>query len=130
MKNKTPLVIMEQTVMILVFAFAAAICMQVFVYSDKLSRLNQQRDNAIIMAQNTAEMLKSSGGEAEYTIYYDLNWQPVSEQENAAYRLETIYTESDNSKLWAADIKVYGSGNDLLFELPVAGQRWEVREDG
>jgi len=130
MKNKTPLVIMEQTVMILVFAFAAAVCMQVFVYSDKLSHHNQQRDNAVTVAQNTAEMLKYSGGEAEYTIYYDLNWQPVSEQENAAYRLETIYTESDNPKLWAAEIKVYGSDNELLFELPVAGQRWEVSAVG
>ena len=126
MKNKTPLVIMEQTVMILVFAFAAAVCMQVFVYSDKLSNHNQQRDNAVIVAQNAAEMLKYSGGESGDTLYYDLNWQPVSEQENAAYRLETIYNESDDPNLWTVAIKVYGSGNDLLFELPVAGQRWEV----
>ena len=130
MKNKTPLVIMEQTIMILVFAFAAAICMQVFVYSDKLSRLNQQRDNAIIMAQNTAEMLKYSGGEAETPIYYDQNWQPVSEQENAAYQLEIIHTKNENHLLWTATIKVSRSDNTMLFELPVAGQRWEVSVDG
>jgi len=130
MKNKTPLVIMEQTVMILVFAFAAAVCMQIFVCSDKLTRHNQQRDNAIIMAQNTAEMLKCSGGEAETPIYYDQNWQPVSGQKNAAYQLEIIHTENEDPLLWTAIVKISRSDNELLFELPVAGQRWEVSAVG
>ena len=130
MKNKTPLIIMEQTVMILVFAFAAAVCMQIFVCSDKLTRHNQQRDNAIIMAQNTAEMLKSSDKKIEHPIYYDENWHPIAEMQNADYQLAVIYTESDNPKLWTAEIKVYGSDNELLFELPVAGQRWEVSAVG
>ena len=130
MKNKTPLVIMEQTIMILVFALAAAVCMQVFVYSDKLTRLNQQRDNAVITAQNTAEMLKYSGGEAEFSIYYDQNWQPVSEQKNAVYQLEIIHTENEDPLLWKAIIKISRSDNTMLFELPVAGQRWEVPADG
>jgi len=130
MKNKTPLVIMEQTIMILVFALAAAVCMRVFVYSDKLSHQNEQRDNAIIMAQNTAEMLKYSGGEAESPIYYDQNWQPVSEQKDAVYKLEIIHTENEDPLLWTATIKINHSDNTVLVELPVAGQRWEVRQYG
>ena len=130
MKSKTPLVIMEQTIMILVFALAAAVCMRVFVYSDKLSRQNEQRDNAIIMAQNAAEMLKYSGGKAESPTYYDRNWQSVSEQKNAAYRLEIIHTENEAHLLWAATIKVSRSDSTTLFELPVAGQRWEVSANG
>lgn len=34
MRSKAPLVLMEQLVMVLVFALAAALCVQVFVLSD------------------------------------------------------------------------------------------------
>ena len=34
MRSKTPLALMEQMVMVLVFALAAALCLQVFVVSD------------------------------------------------------------------------------------------------
>ena len=130
MKNKTPLVIMEQTVMILVFALAAAVCMQVFVYSDKLSRYNRQRDDAVIIAQNAAEMLKLSDGELYAPIYYDEDGQPIPEWENAAYQLNVAYSESGEPDLWTAKVEVIGSDNITLFELPVAGQRREVHSNG
>ena len=38
MKSKAPLALMEQMVMLLVFALAAALCLQAFVQSDRLSR--------------------------------------------------------------------------------------------
>ena len=130
MKNKTPLVIMEQTIMILVFALAAAVCMRVFVYSDNLSRYNGQRDDAVIIAQNAAEMLKRSNGELRTPIYYDENGRQISERENAAYQLNVTGGESGDPKLWTAKVEVIRSDNTVLFELPVAGQRWEVPSDG
>lgn len=59
MKNKTSLLLMEQLVMILVFALCAALCLQCFVAADGISRETGLRDEALILAQNTAESLKA-----------------------------------------------------------------------
>ena len=37
MKGKTPLTLLELTVMLLVFALAAALCLQAFVWADRSS---------------------------------------------------------------------------------------------
>ena len=61
MRSKTPLALMEQVVMVLVFALAAALCLRVFAFSNQLSQRNEDIDHAVLLAQNTAEMLKSEG---------------------------------------------------------------------
>lgn len=43
MRSKAPLALMEQLVMVLVFALAAALCVQVFVLSGQTSRWNESR---------------------------------------------------------------------------------------
>ncbi len=61
MRSKAPLALMEQLVMVLVFALAAALCVQVFVLSSRTSRWNESRDRAVVEAQNAAELLKGDG---------------------------------------------------------------------
>ena len=63
MRSKAPLALMEQLVMVLVFALAAALCVQAFVLSDQTSRRNEARDRAVLEAQNAAEELKSVHGD-------------------------------------------------------------------
>ena len=46
---------MEQIVMLLVFALAAAVCLRVFVLSGNLSRQGEIRGNAVTAVQNAAE---------------------------------------------------------------------------
>ena len=65
MKNRTSLVLMEQLVMVLVFALAAALCLNIFVKADQISRETARRDEAILMAQNSAQVLKACAGDAE-----------------------------------------------------------------
>lgn len=65
MKSKASLVLMEQLVMILVFVLAASICLQVFLYADQVSMETELQDQAVVLAQNGAELLKSSGGNVE-----------------------------------------------------------------
>lgn len=65
MKSKASLVLMEQLVMILVFALAASMCLQVFLYADRVSRETELQDRAVVLAQNGAEILKSCGGSLE-----------------------------------------------------------------
>lgn len=97
MRSKTPLVLMEQMVMLLVFALAAALCLQAFVKSDQLSRQSENRDRALLMAQSAAEVIQNTGGdfreaaallEAQshdkdsLTIFYGTGWkrsEPTSE---------------------------------------------------
>ena len=61
MKHKPPLILMEQMVMLLVFALAAALCLQAFVKSDGLSKDSEVRDQAVTLCQNAAETLRHFG---------------------------------------------------------------------
>lgn len=92
MRSKAPLLLMEQMVMLLVFALAAALCLQAFVKSDNLSRRSEARDRAVTLCQSAAETVRHSGGnfnEAAEELglefgqgstmfrYYDENWEPL-----------------------------------------------------
>lgn len=104
MKSRAPLALMEQMVMLLVFALAAALCLQAFVKSDQISLKSEARSNAALAAQNTAEIICHSGGTLEHAlmetaerqggkylknddatiggkliISYDEEWKPVEE---------------------------------------------------
>ena len=59
MRSKASLFLMEQLVMVLVFALAAALCLQVFVRAEEISLETARRDEAVFLAQNAAEMLKA-----------------------------------------------------------------------
>lgn len=63
MRSKTPLVLMEQMIMLLVFALAAALCLQAFVKSDQLSQRSEDRDRALQAAQNAAEVVQHCQGD-------------------------------------------------------------------
>lgn len=65
MKHKASLVLMEQLVMILVFAMAATLCLQIFVAADGISRETAQQDRAVRLAQTGAEAVKASSGDLE-----------------------------------------------------------------
>ena len=134
MRNKAPLALMEQLVMILVFALAAVLCLQVFVVSDRLSRESEARDRAVTAAQNAAETLKSCAGDFEraasirgrlenenWILDYDENWQPT--EENAAYYVKVTPGDSGHELLGTAEITVHQEGKrESIFTLPVAWQ--------
>lgn len=65
MKSKASLLLMEQLIMILVFALAAVLCLQVFVSADQISRDTARQDRAVLLAQNGAEAVKASSGDLE-----------------------------------------------------------------
>jgi hypothetical protein len=63
MRSKAPLVLMEQLVMVLVFALAAAVCVQAFALADRISRRSALQDAAAVTAQSMAEVWKAAGGD-------------------------------------------------------------------
>ena len=63
MKGKTALTLIEQSIMLLVLALAAALCLQAFVWADTHSRQNTARDQALVRLQSAAEVLKAYNGD-------------------------------------------------------------------
>jgi len=136
MRSKSPLALMEQLVMVLVFALAAALCLQVFVLADRTSGRNADVDRAVLLCQNTAETIKACGGVEEaaaaaggtirqtmWSIYYDENLQPVAEQADAYYVVDTLPENSGVDGLGRANIEVFrNDGNTGLFSVTVAWQ--------
>ena len=63
MKSRAPLALMEQTVMVLVFALAAALCLRAFVLADGISRRVEATDRAVLWAESAADTLKAREGD-------------------------------------------------------------------
>ncbi len=140
MRSKAPLAMMEQVVMLLVFALAAALCLQAFVKSDALSKRSEARDRAAVLCQNAAEAVQSTGGstaaasallDAVYPygftqmpleICYDGGWAR-SDGDGAAYRLLVMPVDSGVPGLGKAHISVTREDTgEVLFELDAAWQ--------
>lgn len=61
-RSKAPLALMEQSIMILVFALASAVCLQAFVYSNNLSKKGDRTEIAMNKAQAVTEYCKDNHG--------------------------------------------------------------------
>lgn len=140
MRSKAPLVMMEQLVMVLVFALTAALCVQIFVLSEKLSIKASATDRASLMAQNVAERMKADEpmlfleasdatkmSQGVWRLTFDENWN-VSKDENAAYYMEICF-EKEEVLFWSAIITVFAQDGTELFSVPVAAQRAGGKED-
>lgn len=143
MRSKAPLALIEQTVMALVFALAAALCLRAFVWSDTASLRSQARDQAVLKAQTAAEVIKGSDGDTAqrlsaaaasldgsyeqglFWVDYDEDWQPDPQAD--AYRLTAQGVASQVPGLGKAVISVVSDGSaglepDVLFQLEIAWQ--------
>lgn len=63
MSKRQTLTLMELTVMLLIFALAAALCMGAFAWASNTARENHCRDRALVQLQNAAEVLKYCAGD-------------------------------------------------------------------
>ncbi len=129
-KNKGILSLLELTVMLAVFALAAALCLQAFAQADRISRQAEATDRATALAQNAAEILQNAQGDREaLTAYYggtttesgwqlalDPNWQPTTEA--AAFYLTVTVSGTQ------AQIRITEShaAEKPLIEFPVGWQ--------
>jgi len=143
-RSEAPLALMEQMIMFLVFALAAALCLQAFVHSDAESRRGEARDKAALLCQSAAEALSHTGGDfaalpgilelpdgayaqegALFEAYYSEDWTPSDEY---AYCLQASPADCAQNGLGGADVKVIGAGDGgELFSLRV---NWQTEVDG
>lgn len=140
MRSKAPLALMEQLVMVLVFALAAALCVQAFAVSNRISETAAARDRAVQLAQSAAEIMKSRGGDMTqaqcaamerlggrlsqgvWYVLFDRDWNAVSDDgaKDAVYRLEAL-PDADAGQP-KAEIRVSVEDGETLIVLPVAWQ--------
>lgn len=57
----TGMFLMEMIVVVFFFTLCAGICMKTFVKADEISRLSRDTGEAVILAENLAEIWKSGG---------------------------------------------------------------------
>lgn len=134
-KSKSTLALMEQAIMILVFAVAATLCVQAFVRSDTYSKELDRRDRAVNLCQTVAETVKAKQGDVETVaarlkatvsdgkmfLYYNKKWEPVPEQE-ATYML-CLEETGRNGYVTVAQVRVTVKKSDEeVFSLPVSWQ--------
>lgn len=123
MKNRTSLVLMEQLVMVLIFALAAALCLGVFVKADQTSQETLRRDEAVLLAQNGAEVLKSCAGDTEKAarILGGSLTETGLTVESGGYIMNVEFVDSGTPGLGQARISVY-LAEELLFDLQTGWQ--------
>ncbi len=119
MKTKATLSLLEQCVMLLVFALAAALCLKGFLWAGQTARDNADRDGAVLCAQNAAEAFKHGDMAACCTLFFDDDWMPA--EAPAAFAL-TVTPEQSAPGLEQVTVTVTGRGGDVLITLPVARQ--------
>ena len=136
MRNKAPLALMEQLVMVLVFALAAAVCLQVFVFSDQMSRRNERMDRAVLATQSIAETVKHTKGDyrqaaqvlggswdgTRWNLRFDQNGNLVEDVAQTAFFISVSTADSGQPLLGRAEVKAETPDGDVLFEIPVAWQ--------
>lgn len=134
MRSKAPLAMMELTIMVLVFALAAALCLRAFAWSDTRSVRNEARDQAMLQAERAAEVLKHSRGDfarasavlggswdcSVWTIFYDTQWQQADGP--SPYTLFVQPEDSRQLYLGQANVEVTDSSGACLVQLTVCWQ--------
>lgn len=125
MKSKASLVLMEQLVMILVFALSAALCLSLFARADGLSRETALQDRAVVLAQNGAETIKACRGDLEEAARYlegEVSDGTLTAQHDDLY-LEITSLPGEIPGLGTGEVTVYEAGTEqVLFTLTAAWQ--------
>jgi len=135
---------------LLIFALTAAVCLQIFVGSHRISNESNRLNHAVVMAQNGAECFKASGGDLRDTAmlikghlysddvvfkYFDSEWNSVftilfdeaGKATNAAYVLEIRRLPEQNGHMViAGEAVVSDVAGHVIFSIPVAALNREA----
>ena len=144
MRSKSSLFLIEQLIVIAVFAVCAAVCVKIFAESYLLSGAGADINNALLVAKNGAESFKAASGDMDAVAllldvnlirsdktlfaYYDKAWRPCNAL-GALYKLYFIpFDETeDEASLAFCRIAVMRLGDGTLsgniVELTVAAER-------
>ncbi|WP_027399647.1 type II secretion system protein [Anaerovorax odorimutans] len=119
--TKSNLFLIELIIVIMFFAFASTITLQVFFKANEKSADSTALNGALMVTQAAAEKAKSITytdlNKIAETEYFDENWNP-SNVENAKYTLNTkIKTETKNSGIMVTLTYKAKSSTETIYEL-------------
>ena len=117
--GKSSLFLMELMIALLIFAVCACVCAAIIAKAGADITESRDMSNALIMAQNQAELIKSGQDTTGETGYFDSDLLPVS-QENAEYSVVSTVTPSD-SGVTEYTVEVFREAdNKLIWEISSA----------
>jgi len=143
-RSKSTLFLIEQLIVIAVFAICAAACISILTTAYFYTKDSAATNNAILKAESAAELFKATGGDYNHvadmlggsssrdssfasmvTVYYDSLWNTCTSFE-ASYVLRMFVVETSNTApdftLIAGNVTVERvSGEELIF-FPVAAR--------
>ena len=129
-RSKAPLALMEQIIMILVFALASAVCLQAFVYSNRLSEQGQLKELSASHAQTVIEYCKASGGDLDQVCAKlsgertERGLEVFFPEDNLRVSLEVTdapdYIERAAVSVWQGED---GDGEEPVYSLEAAWQK-------
>ena len=124
-RSRSTLMLLEQIIVIAVFAFCAAVCINIIASSYLMTAHAIETRNALTVAESAAEVFKA-GGDADQVFgmvgtYFDENWQQIDRANSFfALRISTL----DGQGIVYADIWVgHTNSDDALVRLMVAARR-------
>lgn len=127
MKNRSFLPLMEILLTIAVFAIASVICLQGFTKANDISKRRSELDAAVLLAQDTCEVLKYSRGDMDLAA--ELTEGKVTDGGMVIYRdvngvrfTVKVTADVSNDGIGKANVTVSTSARDV-YELNVAWQR-------
>lgn len=120
--SKSSLFLMELIIAILFFSLASAVCIQMFAKAHLLSAQTVNQNNAVIQAQNLAEVFLSNDGDItqvasffdnssfdadsnSVTLFFDEAWNPGNEV-SCFYSASLTCTREEQKKLLIGSILV------------------------
>lgn len=135
MNRKSVLQMMELLIMVLVFAIITSICVRCFVHADHLSQRQENKASAVLVAQNAAELLKSTSGNMEkvaeqmggfcegdsWCMPMNASWEVIEDREQATFLLMVTREKATELPLGTALLRVT-VGEESLIEIRVAWQ--------
>lgn len=125
-RSKAPLALMEQIIMILVFALTAAVCLQAFVYSNQLSVKGDQENLAASHAQEVVEHCKTMSGDLDQ-VQSQLSGERAGDSLTVAYEKDhmTVVLKITEKTDWLAKakVRVLDEKGQEIYSVDTAWQR-------
>ena len=143
-KRETPsgMFMMEMIMVVFFFILCASTCILVFVKANNMSRHAKDLNQSVLMAESIAEVWKAEGedgltgrlgarahaggGEKQYGMYWDREWNPLPEKGDAAYLADI--TVSDRNRMSYAEVVISrAEDNSEVFRLETQKYSQTVR---
>ena len=139
-RSRSTLFLIEQLIVIAVFAVCAAACVKIL--TDAYFTTNHSKDvsNALLAAENSAESFKAAGGDLSQVarilggdastlngapvviVYFDKQWSACGDVSGASYVLRLTVSQGNSSSLQSGDISVEKLTGEELVALTVTAR--------